>query len=43
MNDSSDGEIQENTIFQDTSFDLYTLPQLIARRPFRNIYESKMQ
>lgn len=30
MNDSSDWEIQKNTIFQDTIFDLYTLPQLIC-------------
>lgn len=43
MNDSSDWEIQKNTIFQDTIFDLYTLPQLIVRRPFRNTYESMMQ
>lgn len=34
MNDSSDWEIQKNTIFQDTIFDLYTLPQLICTQTF---------
>lgn len=40
MNDSSGWEIQKNTIFQDTIFDLYTQPQPIAYSPCRNSPES---